>query len=191
MLPCKSSENPSNPTYSETPEQTRLSYDIFDPTNNTFLKAHRAGRPLYLVDLWSCKKIEKNKRGFSLLEFHRQLLLLSYWKVNHRPTDSLPIFHHCFPLSPLVLYFVFFFSIKKHTHNAFSQNHCQSLQHIVWQLFVFKNEMEKVWITMKSSTMMRDWMQMRTAPHYLKCQIWNCNVNAPHLHLTLPIPFSP
>ena len=65
--------------------------------------------PLYLVDLWSCKKIEENKRGFSLLEFHRQLLLLSYWKVNHRPTDSLPIFHLCFPLSPLVLYFVFFF----------------------------------------------------------------------------------
>ena len=43
MLPCKPSENPSNPPYSETLERTRLSYDNFDPKNNTFLNAHRAG----------------------------------------------------------------------------------------------------------------------------------------------------
>ena len=136
MLPCKSSENPSNPTYSETPEQTRLSYDIFDPTNNTFLKAHRARRPLYLVDLWSCKKIEKNKRGFSLLEFHRQLWSFLIEKsITGQQTPCL--FSTIVFLSPLLFYVSFSFLNKKHAHNAFSQNHCQILQHIICQLFVF------------------------------------------------------
>ena len=129
MLPCQSSEDPSNTTYSETSDQTRLSYDIFDPTNNTFLKAHRAGHFIS----WTfglVKRLRKiNVDSLCWNSIGNFCSFLIEKSITGQQTPCL--FSTIVFLSSLLFYISFYFFNKKHAHNAFSQNHCQSLQHIV------------------------------------------------------------
>ena len=133
MLPCKPSENPSNPPHSETLERTRLSYDIFDPKNNTFLKAHRAGHFIswtfgLVKRLW---KINVDSLCWNSIGNFCSFLIEK--SITGQQTPCL--FSTIVFLSPLLFYISFSFLNKKH---AFSKSLPDSTTHYLSTVCVLK-----------------------------------------------------